>query len=260
MYDLDRFSVYVGAHSDPKFQEVTARHEYVHQFLTIKTTYGRLLREAKTSADQSGLVTDRNLLTILVSRCRNVQESAATFDSLNLYGREGMLSSFPPAYVKHYQTMLAIVSPHFSGRVARSALSFTVARCAMLSSVKRLTEYQNRYREDSTAIYVVPKDEAPDDRFSVLEGLMNNLDPGMLRAHLSRGWIPKDMVAEFICTDNPEAFARTVERISVQEAATDALCRILCETFDEELPGLEDALATSSVMSALDEATTFSQH
>lgn len=261
MYDLDRFSVYVGAHKDPKFLEVTSRHEYVHQFLTIKSTYGRLLREAKTTADQSGQISDRRLLAILISRCRNVQESAATFDSLSLYAREETLSNFPATYVEQYQRMAAIVSPHFPGRVARSALSFAVARCAMLSSVKQLTDYQRRYREDSTPAYVVPKDEAPDDRFFVLEGLMNNLAPGKLRTRLSRGrWIPEDMVDEFISTDNPQAFVATVERTSVAGAATDALCRILCETFDEELPGLEDARATSSIKSMFDNAPIFYQH
>jgi hypothetical protein len=251
MYDLERFNIYVGAHKDAQTQQITRRHEYVHYFLTIKSTYGQLLQEAKAIADESNESCDKELLKVLVSRCRNVQESAATFDSLNQLGRTDMLRILPDYYIEQYRRMAAIVSRHFSGPLAQSALSFAVARCAMLSTVKNLGDYQERYAENPAPGHVVPKDEAPDDRFLIIEKLMNNVDPDMLRKGLSRGYLPKEMADAFLAANNPSEFMAEQQHVIIAETATDSFCRTLCQAFDDTLPGLEDARATNSARSGL---------
>jgi hypothetical protein len=110
--------------ADSQLVAIAERHEYIHHYLTVSTTYGDLIRQARHRAPE--------LLPALVNDCRIVQEMCATYVSLIDYSRQDVVLRLPSQYQVAFARCPALVDRAFSTTLLRAQYAIALARSTMM--------------------------------------------------------------------------------------------------------------------------------
>jgi hypothetical protein len=246
LYDFDDFVYFLAAHDDREAVNITARHEYLHHFLTVSTNYGSLLARTRKELNESDDERDRRLFRALAREAVLVSEMVATYASLIWFPTSRLLAELPAAYRSAFDRCASIVEEAFHTSVLREAYAIALGRCLMMVSPSEEEVEALRAGE----LPGVPASASPERCLEVVEG-----HPGLsdaVRREL-RGWFPDDGSGEGAPADafaSAETETAALERLRGEQGEEpdisfleSALHRLLAEHLDSIIPGLDDAAA-----------------
>lgn len=258
-YDFDRFSVLIGAHTDPDLVPITLLHEALHQRLTQHSTFGAMLtsvaEKVRKEPDKSKSNPLELTLEQLVSHCNVVHEMLATYNSLRNTHREDLVSVLPPEYQTCYQMMDSTVRLVPSTTLWRTDASWHLARIAMLSKPYADLTQLNSVDADSVLARLRAADMlSPNYRMGLLHDAMQRFDIDNFEPRLREWGASNQWIDAFAQVEAPEEIVRRLGmRIEDWPKVYDDwnffLMHAFLDMFEELLPGLEDARGDASLLS-----------
>jgi hypothetical protein len=248
LYDFADFVYYLAAQDDPEAVDITARHEYLHHFLTVSTNYGSLLARTRKELNESDDERDRRLFRALAGEAVLVSEMVATYASLTWFPSSRLMMELPAAYRAAYDRCASIVEEAFHTPLLREAYAIGLGRCLMMVSPSETEVHALRVGE----LPSVPASSSPERCLEVVERHSGLSDA--VRREL-RGWFPDDgsgeeaQEAADVFADAQAETAALERLLGQQSEEPDAaflestLHRLLAEHLDSIIPGLDDAAA-----------------